>query len=199
MTSTWYNEQKGASMPALTAKQAILEIVRRSGGEFAGKTRLHKALYFAHLNYFDRAPGYLTDANFARLPQGPGIDGGERILQELQDEGLLELESIHEGPYPDNRYRLTAKAKELAIDLPKRADDAIQQAVDFVRKKTASELSQFTHEYSKSWNQQQRFGELLDIYIDVIPDDEYQRRQVALKEMQPAFDEVLKTLEGQPR
>lgn len=186
-------------MPALTAKHAIIEIVRKSGGEFAGKTRLHKALYFAHLNYFDLAPGYLTDANFARLPQGPGIDGGERILKELQDEGLLELESIHEGPYPDNRYRLTAKGKELAIDLSKKADEAIQQAVEFVHKKTATELSQFTHEYSKSWNQRQRLGDLLDIYIDVIPDDEYQQRQAEIKEMQPAFDEVLNTLEGQPR
>lgn len=185
-------------MPALTTKQAILEIVRRNDGEFNGKTRLHKALYFAQIYYFELAPGYLTDANFARLPQGPGIDGGERILKELQEEGLLELESVHEGPYPENRYRLTSRGKGLVVDLPEKASVAIQRSVDFVRHKTASELSQFTHEYSKSWNQQTN-GKLLDVSIDVIPDDEYQRRQADLVEMGPAFEEVLKMLEGNPR
>jgi Protein of unknown function (DUF4065) len=183
-------------MPALTAKHAILEIIRKSDGEFTGKTRLHKALYFAHLIYFDLAPGYLTDAEFARMPQGPGIDGGERILHELQDEGLLEFEAFHEGPYPDNRYRLTAKGKTLPIDLSERASTAIQRAVDFVQPRTAGELSQLTHEYSRSWNLQEKLGGLLDIYIDVIPDDEYQKRQADIKEMEPAFDEVLRTLEG---
>ena len=178
-------------MPALTAKQAIHEIVRKSEGEFVGKSRLHKALYFAHLFYFELAPGYLTDASFAHLPQGPGIHEGDRLLQELQNEGWLELETIHEGPYPDTRYRLTAKAWRPERNLPPKANEAIQQAVDFVRDKSASELSEITHEYSKAWNQQPEPGGLLDIHLDVIPDEEYQRRRTELEKMEPVFNDVL--------
>ena len=178
-------------MPALTARQVILEIIRKSEGEFVGKSRLHKTLYFAHLSYFELAPGYLTDASFARLPQGPAIHDGDRILLDLQNEGWLELETIHEGPYPDNRYRLTAKAWAPECDLPDKAKEAIQRAVDFVRDKSASELSEITHEYSKAWNQQPEPGGLLDIHLDVIPDEEYQRRRTELEKMEPVFNDVL--------
>jgi hypothetical protein len=39
-------------MSAMTTKTAILEIIRKSDGEFTGKNRLQKTLYFAHLMYF---------------------------------------------------------------------------------------------------------------------------------------------------
>jgi hypothetical protein len=183
-------------MAVLDTKQAILEIIRKSDGEFTGKTRLHKALYFAHLIYFEMTPACLTDCEFARLPQGPGIHNGNAILKELEDTGLLAREVFHDGPYLETRYRLTAQAKQTPTPFPAKADLALQRAVDFVRGKSAAELSQYTHEYSKSWNLARREGELLDIYIDVIPDDEFERREKKLQEMEPMFEDVLKALEG---
>jgi hypothetical protein len=183
-------------MSVLDTKQAILEIIRKSDGEFAGKTRLHKALYFAHLIYFEMTPACLTDCEFARLPQGPGIYNGDVLFTELEDSGLLEREVFHDGPYLETRYRLTSQAKPAPAPLPAKADLALQRAVDFVRGKSAAELSQYTHEYSKSWNLATSNGDLLDIYIDVIPDDEFERREKKLEQMEPVFEEVLKALQG---
>ena len=44
------------------------------------------------------------------------------------------------------------------------------------------QLSFLTHERSRSWNEAQ-MGEILNIYIDTIPDDEYQRRQQQMREL----------------
>ena len=70
------------------------------------------------------------------------------------------------------------------------ADLAIQQAADFVKDKTAVQLSQLTHEYSRSWIQGKN-GDILDVYIDVIPDDEYERRDMQLQKLEAEFKEVL--------
>jgi hypothetical protein len=161
-------------MSRTDAKRVILELLRKADGEVTGKTRLFKAFYYAHLIYFEKNPGLLTSWPIARMPQGPGIHKSEELFEQLVTEGYLVIEKVHENVYPEYRYRLTAKASELA-PLPDDADLAIQRAADFVKDKTAVQLSQLTHEYSRSWIEG-KSGDILDIYIDVIPDDEYERR-----------------------
>jgi hypothetical protein len=182
-------------MPATTLQRVILEILRKSDGEFSGKTRLYKACYFAHLYYFESAPGILSECDFARLPQGPGIHQGDAILDAYRDQGLLDYELFHEGPYAEYRYRLSDRGRESLGELPSKVDSAIQRAVDFVRDKTATQLSQFTHEYSKAWNEGNN-GDVIEIHIDVIPDTEYYQRQKELAKEKPFYDQLLKVLEG---
>jgi Antitoxin SocA-like, Panacea domain len=169
-------------MPRTDAKRVIIELIRKADGEVTGKTRLFKAFYFAHLNYFEQHPGLLTDWPIARMPQGPGIHKSEELFDQLVKDGYLLIERVHENVYPEYRYRLTSKSNELR-PLPEDADLAIQRAMDFVKDKTAVQLSQFTHEYSRSWNEG-KSGDILDIYIDVIPDDEYERRKKQLSDLQ---------------
>ncbi len=45
-----------------------------------------------------------------------------------------------------------------------------------MQEKTATELSEITHEYSRSWNAA-RDGQTLNIYIDQIDDEEFSRRE----------------------
>jgi hypothetical protein len=169
-------------MSRTDAKRVILELIRKADGEVTGKTRLFKAFYFAHLIYFEKNPGLLTNWPIARMPQGPGIHKSEELFEQLVNEGHLVIEKVHENFYPEYRYRLTAKASELA-PLPDDADIAIQRAADFVKDKTAVQLSQLIHEYSRSWIEG-KSGDILDIYIDVIPDDEYERRKSQLRELE---------------
>jgi hypothetical protein len=169
-------------MPRTDAKRVILELIRKADGEVTGKTRLFKAFYFAHLIYFESSPGLLTDWPIARMPQGPGIHKSEELFGQLLAEGHLIIERVHENVYPEYRYRLTDKGAGLA-PLPADADLAVQRAADFVKDKTAVQLSQITHEYSRSWIEG-KSGDILDIYIDVIPDDEYELRKVQLKELE---------------
>jgi uncharacterized phage-associated protein len=173
-------------MARTDAKRVILEIIRLADGEFDGKTKLFKAFYFAHLEYFDKNPGILTDWPIARMPEGPGIHNSRQLFDDLKKDGSLLVENVHDGFYPEYRYRLTDKAKTLP-SLPSDVTSAIQRVVDFVRDKKGAELSDYTHEHSRSWKQASD-GEILDIYVDLIPDDEYEQRQKSISETEKVFE-----------
>ena len=173
-------------MARTDAKRVILEIIRQTDGEFAGKTKLFKAFYFAHLEYYDKNPGILTDWPMARMPEGPAIHNSRQLFAELKQDGFLLVEPIHDGFYPECRYRLTDKAKALP-PLPSEVVSAIQRVVDFVRDKKGAELSDYTQEHSRSWKLASD-GEILDIYVDLIPDDEYEQREKSIAETETVFE-----------
>ena len=161
-------------MPRTRAQEVILEILRIADGEWTGKAKLFKAFYFAHLYYANENPGLLTDWPIARMPQGPGIDRSDELFSCLVRDGYLTIERIHEGPYPEDRYRLTDKGRD--AERPREdARAAIKEATLFCLPRTAVELSLITHERSRSWIEG-KDGEILNIYIDTIPDEEYERR-----------------------
>jgi len=171
-----------------TAQAVVLEILRHADGEWTGKTKLFKAFYFAHLYYGLECPGILTDWPFARMPQGPGIHQSEQLFSTLVRDELMTIESIHEGPYPEYRFRLTEKGKK-AFPLHKEAICAISESVIFCRDKTASELSALTHEMSRSWNEG-KDGDIINIDLDLIPDEEYRKRDEELRELRKTLANV---------
>lgn len=176
-------------MPRTRAQDVILEILRTADGEWTGKTRLFKAFYFAHLYYANQQPGLLTDWPIARLPQGPGIDRSHQLFGELVQEGHLIVEQVHEGPYPECHYQLTDQGRN-APRPPEDARVAIREATLFCQSKTRAELSEITHERSRSWIEG-KDGDILDIYIDTIPDDEYQEREKEINRLQKQLTEAL--------
>jgi hypothetical protein len=157
------------------AKQVILEIIRQGKGKLTGKTRLYKAFYVAHLLYAEQETGYLTAWPIVRMPFGPGIDCGDELIAELELAGMLTRKKVAEGPWKTTRYLLTGD-NERTERLAAPARRAIKQAVAFVCSKTATELSDLTHEFSRSWIEA-RDGQPLDIYVDIIADDEFERRE----------------------
>ncbi|MGM0491190.1 MAG: hypothetical protein ACQESR_31065 [Planctomycetota bacterium] len=141
-----------------------------SRGEFVGKTGLYKAFYIAHLIYAEHTPGFLSAWPIVHMPHGPGVDCGDELISELVVGGVLERETVREGPWSSSKYKIAGS------DLPgdeRTPDelDAIKKAAHFVESKTATELSDLTHEHSRSWVSA-RDGEHLNVYIDMIPDDE---------------------------
>ncbi len=176
-------------MPRTKAQDVILDILRNADGEWTGKAKLFKAFYFAHLYYANEKPGLLTDWPIARLPQGPGIDRSDELFGGLVGDGLLTLERIHEGRYPEVRYWLTDKGRD-AERPPEDARAAIKEATLFCLPRTAAELSLITHERSRSWIEG-KDGEILNIYIDTIPDEEYERRREAIDQIDKQLLEIL--------
>jgi hypothetical protein len=161
------------------AKKVIVEIIRQAGGSLMGTTRIYKAFYVAHLFYAEEEPGYLTDWPIVRMPHGPGIDEGDELLSELVRAGILTVRSVLIGPYKAMEYTLTGKelpGEPLAND----AIAAIKKAADFVKGHTAPELSEMTHEFSRSFKET-NVGRQMNIYVDAIPDDEYDRRSAELR------------------
>ncbi len=157
------------------AKQIVLEIVRQSpGDEIVGKVKLFKAFYFAHLYFAKLNAGLLSEWPIVKMPHGPGIDAFDTILQELLSEQAIETDTANVGPFKAALYRATGKPLACG-PLPQNAIDAIRSAVEFVAEKKGAQLSDITHEHSRSWNEAQ-LGEELSIYLDLLSDEDYAKR-----------------------
>jgi len=153
------------------AKQIIREIIQAAGGKLAGKVRLHKAFYLAHLFYWQLYEGVLSDYPIVRMPFGPGIDDGPELILEMVQEGEVKLKPRRVGPFMEEVFHLSHRVK---LDKRSPRYDAIRHAVVHVKKRTATQLSEETHEYSLSW-QEASSGAELNIYLDMLTSEEYQR------------------------
>ena len=155
------------------AKQVLLELIRQSrGDEICGKTRLFKAFYFAHLFYAKENANFLSEWPIVKMPRGPGIDKFSQLMQEMAAEGVIEITPCMVGPYPSNKYSLTEKGRR--SENPEReVIEAIRDTVAFVAGKSTEDLSDLTHEHSKSWNNAEN-GDVLPVYLDLLDDEAYQ-------------------------
>jgi hypothetical protein len=171
------------------AKQIILHILKEAGGAL-GKTRLFKAFWLAHLFYAKNSRGYLSAWKIIRLPKGPGIDRGDELIIELKKAGEIELGHEPKGPYTETVCKLTSQPGDTA--LPPGATEAIKAACAIVMAHDrVSELSEWSHEYSRSWNVTPN-GNELDIYSDLIPDDVYWERRQKLIDLNDVYDDLFK-------
>jgi hypothetical protein len=173
------------------AKHVIAEIIRQSpGDELDGSVRLFKAFYFAHLYYAISENGYLTEWPIVKMPNGPGIDNFDSLICELEKEGQVQIRPIRIGPYPSTRYRYVASVEK--PQLSEGEAEAVRQSVEFVAGKSGAQLSDITHDFSRSWNEAQ-LGEELPIYLDLLPPKEYdaaiQRSNELVKELELVWSE----------
>ncbi len=153
------------------AKAILVAIIQAAGGSFNGKTRLYKAFYVAHLLHFRDHRGVLSDYPIIRMPRGPAVDEGDRLLAELRDEGLLLLSQRPVGPYLEDVF--TAASKEFKALEPAELD-SVRRAVEWIADKPSTELSQWTHEFSNTWEDTPD-GREMNIYADLLSESEYAR------------------------
>ena len=173
------------------AKLLICEIIAAAGGKLVGKVRLHKAFYYAHLYYWQRGCGVLTSYPIVRLPFGPAIDEGPSLLAELVQDEEIRIGWQPNGPFKEAVFELT---QPFQIDPANVRFQAIEEAVAQVKSKTAVELSEETHLYSRSWQDGQT-GQELDIYADLLDDAEYQQ---VLQDSQQSRELVDAVFQPQP-
>lgn len=176
-------------MPALNPSRVLLEILRNAHAGI-NRTKLYKAFYVAHLVYANSAPGVLTDWPIVHMPNGPGISESYKLLDALEKAGYLEREYNSRGIYKECVYRETGLISPDSI--PEQAAEAIRRATAFVLPMTATQVSDLTHEHSRSWIEG-RSGEKLDIYTDLIDDEEYDRRNDQLGRLE---EQLKAALEG---
>ena len=150
------------------AKSVICDLIAAAGGMLCGTVRLNKAFYFAHLYYWRDQKDVLTDYPIVRLPNGPCIDDYEILLEELARDGRIAVTTRPLGPYTETVYRL-AEDRPFERDGPRAA--AILSAVEFVESHSAVELSEITHEHSRSW-QETPNGKEMNIYADLLSDEQ---------------------------
>lgn len=161
------------------AKLIIAEIIRQAGGELHNKTNLYKAFYHAHLIYAQSQPGYLSTWPIVKMPNGPGIHNGDRLLGELIAEGILSVEEIPVWQYSAFKFELVDPS---AIEgkLEPEAVAAIEEAMKTVLGRSAAEVSEESHAQSRTWRDA-KLGQELVIYADTVPEAEYQERKRAVE------------------
>ncbi len=177
------NRDEKSQMDAIGVLKTIIEA---SGGEFQGKVRLYKAFYFAHLFYWRDFQDILTDYPIVKMPHGPGIDNGDELIDKMIGQGDVSVSFQLNGPYKEATYKLTSRFE---IDPNEVRYQAIEKAVKFIEGKSARELSEITHENSKSWLMVND-GEEMNIYLDVLDDEEFSLIQNNLAEAKKRMAEV---------
>lgn len=170
-----------------TAKQIVLEIIRQAGGVLNYKTSLFKAFYHAHLHYAETQSGYLSTWPIVRMPRGPGIDRFDVLIGELLAEGVVETHQIECGEYEGFQFRLGRNLQRRNA-LPPGAAESIAYGVQQVARKSATQVSDESHEVSRAWRAA-RDGEELNIYTDLLSPTEYAERT-------KRASEIAATLEG---
>ena len=168
------------------AKRVIVEILRMSGGNCDSTTRIFKTFYYAHLFYAQKSPGYLTDWPIVALEHGPGVGNADELFAELIAEGVIERRRAHVGPHASMHYRLLINQ---IPDLEDAEIQAIREAVKFLEPFTPAEQWQLTHDYSRSWNQAKQ-GDELNIYIDLLDDDEFEKRRARMRATSSIIDDI---------
>jgi hypothetical protein len=168
------------------ARHVLMDIIAEDGGEVHGKVRLSKAFYFAHLYYWRDNPGTLTDYPIVRLAHGPGVHRIDDLLAAMEKDGLIEIRQEPSGPYLENVYRLAGHSP---LDTPSPAHQAVVAAVSYIRDKTGSDLSEVTHERSRSW-QRGRDGDVLNIYVDTLSDTDFNSLQSGLASAEEMVNSV---------
>jgi hypothetical protein len=153
------------------AKQVICDIIAAGGGRLVGKVRLYKAFYASHLFYWEAHSGTLTNHPIVRMPRGPGIDDGDALIRELVESGSIRTDEGRNGPYREIVFQLVA---EHTIRPHDPRFQAVERAVEWIAGKSAAELSEETHLYSRTWRDAQD-GEELDIYMDLLDDEDFAR------------------------
>lgn len=172
-----------------TAKRLLCAIIQEAGGQLDSQVRLYKAFYWAHLAYYQRFEGMLSDYPMARMPQGPGIDRGEDLLFELQASGLLQVsERPIPGMNPERTFKLTAG---FVVNVTPEEREAIRDGLKKIEGKTAREVSDETHQTSRAWNRK-RNGQILNIYEDLLSQEQFETAKSADAEAKALLDEVLR-------
>lgn len=161
------------------AQQVILHIlhVAYEQKRELNKTQLFKAFYAAHLNYAKVSPRVLSNWPIVRMPNGPGIDDFDALMSGIGSKIMSRTEAT--GPYMATLYTLANRMEPTLDDIEM---TAVNDATDWVLGRSAAELSELTHERSRSW-QQGKDGDELDIYIDIESDQEYEARERRKREI----------------
>jgi hypothetical protein len=159
------------------AKKIIVELVRQAGGQFQNKTNLFKAFWKAHLTYAANNAGYLSNWPIVRMPNGPGIDEFDSLLSEMLADGWLTIGETQVGPYRAMMFSLGQSCPPPS--LTPEAIEAIRAGVAAVDGKTATAVSDESHQKSRVWREA-KDGEELDIYLDLMDDAERDRREANL-------------------
>jgi hypothetical protein len=169
------------------AKRIVVGIIRDSGGVLYGTTRLYKIFYYAHLFHWEEQEGALTTYPIVHMPNGPGIDCGPSLIEELVVDGIVCSSTRQKGPYKEDVY--TVDLARVADHLTAAEHASIGRAITHVGNADTKKLSDDAHDASRAWSEAQS-GRELNIYLDTLSDLEYAQMRERQLRIRQLIDEV---------
>lgn len=149
-------------------KEVVLFIASRCPPEELGNVKLHKALYYSDMLHFLQEGRPLTGVDYLKQKFGPVARHLTATLNALASEGRLKIEE-------EEHFGLFKKSYvPLAAYVPKHLNDEeralIAEVVDFVRGKSAKEISDISH--NAAWEMME-LGEVIPYFtaLRLVPDE----------------------------
>ncbi|MDD5094684.1 MAG: hypothetical protein PHV74_09940 [Dehalococcoidia bacterium] len=122
----------------MNKKELVLACLSPAKGAFHSPVQIQKLLFLIDRNIPEEIGGH--HFNFQPYNYGPFDRTLYEVLEELKNEGLVEIVQAHTW----HEYKLTDKGQGLSLKLieglPARAKDYIRQVSEFVRELTFTQL-----------------------------------------------------------
>jgi uncharacterized phage-associated protein len=134
----------GAEFEKEKFKQVLHYIIHQCGSlEHFGKVVSYKLLYFADFDYYELFEEKLTGETYRKFDLGPVPVHFEQAIQELKEEGKVEMFELERGQYKQHRF---ISLKEPSLNL------LTGDEIEFIEKDivrychmNASRISAFSH------------------------------------------------------
>ena len=172
------------------AKRVIVELVRQAGGQIQNKTNLFLAFWKAHLHYAANSPGYLSNWRIVRTPNGPAIGDFDYLLSEMLHDKWLTIDEVQLGDRRAMVFSLGSNCPPPA--LPKDAVEAVREGIRAVGDRSNSAMSDESYRQSRVWRET-KDGEEMEIYLDLIGDEERAKFDADFAILKRALDESYST------
>jgi hypothetical protein len=172
------------------AKKIIVELVRQAGGQVANKAKLFNAFWKAHLSYAANSAGYLSTWPLVRTAGGPAIDEFDLLVSEMLSDGWLTLGETQVGPQWAIVFALGPNCPPTSLTSD--AVAAIREAVQAVDGELQAAHGDEPYRKSRVWRETPD-GEEMDIYLDLVPDAERDRREANLTALASALGSSYET------
>ncbi len=124
-------------------KEAILFLASYCPPEELGNVKLHKMLYFADMMNFLEEGRPLTGVDYLKQKFGPTARHLTSAVEDLSREGRLTAREVDYHGFFKKDYVATAPFK--AERLAERELNLLRDVADFVRGKTARQISEISH------------------------------------------------------
>ena len=124
-------------------REAVWAIAAYCPPSELGNVKLHKILYFADMLTYLREGRPLTGVDYLKQKFGPTARYLTAAIQDLVNEGRMAVETVeHYGLYKKN-YLVRGDARPNVLSDAEIA--LLKEVADFVRGRTASEISEISH------------------------------------------------------
>lgn len=149
-------------------KEAILLIAASCPPDELGNVKLHKTLYFSDMLHYLREGRPLTGDDYLKQKFGPVARHLTASLKALQLEGKLEVREEDYFGLHKKSYVPTRPYSPSILNSDERA--LVLEVLDFVRGKSAKEISEFSH--SAPWEVVE-IGEVIPYHaaLRLVPDE----------------------------